>query len=1745
MKIRTQFILTSFIFAAILAGLGFAILFGGLAIQRAVNQTQSAAAIESNISDLNYLTNDYLLYHEAQQPTRWQSKYSELDADLTGLSELDSAEGSIEDSLDSELSNTQGIFNEAQATLGALPAGQSADPAFVQLYWSRLEIQNQSMQSDIVHLEQLLAGHERSLRSDITYMVAGMVIAFGLFLFANYFLNYRRILGSLQKLQAGTAVIGAGNLDFQVSDGRRDEVGALANAFNRMTADLKQVTASKADLEREIEERKRIEEALKQSEERFFKAFHINPSALALTIAPDYHYVEVNDSWLKLFEYSREEVIGRNSRELNLFPANYAQRDAIIHDTQTQGTVRNVEINAQTRSGKVLSLLSSADNVDINGVSHILSSVVDITARKQAEDALKASQLLLKSVIDTTDDPVFVKDRDSRIIMANPALAEVVGKPLSELIGKTDSEYYDNKIVGAALRKHDLEVLHSNRPMSFEESVPTASGFRTFISSKSPYLSPSGEVVGTLGISHDITERKQLEDAIRDSQEKYRALTETTNDFVWEMDARGRYTYCSPQMQKLWGLKPADMIGKMPSDIMPPDDRERFREFFRDMSAAPAPFSGMETTAYNAGGGLVYIETSGVPFFDSKGGLLGFRGISRDITERKIFQDELERGSRKINEILTSIQDDFYVLNRDWNFIYANRQFTSKIGKEPSDFVGNNIWRMFPKHVGTTYEENLRAVMEKREARRFEVGGKYTDAYYSMAVFPSEEGITVLGHDITDRKQAEEALKQSEERFRSLFEHMTEGLAHCRMLYQDGVPVDWVYLDVNPAFEKITGLAGAAGKNATSLIKGIRETNPELFEIYGRVARGSPPEHFESYVAGLDSWFSVSVYSPQKEYFVAVFDDITSRKQAEESLKKSEQRYRELVENANSIIMRTDGKLNITYMNQYGLKFFGYSEKELIGRSVMGTTVPLRDSTGKALAAMAKGILEDPNFYRTNTHQNMCKGGKLVWVSWTNHVTRKPDGSVDSVLAIGNDISNLKQAEDKVQQMLEESQAQQEELFAQNEELSRTEHALAASRDRFQSLFDFAPIAYLTLEAHDRIVEANNTAASLFGLPADRLVKSPFRTFIPPSELISYVRTRQIAGSSNEQFAECEISLLRADKTTFDAHIRMAPAGGEAGDLRLAVSDVSARKRAEAETRHLASFPALNPDPVVELDASGRIIYINDAGRKALPGLESLGSSHPYLEGWEKMMYDLRHGAPQVSREFRYRDRWFLQSVAYVPDTDSFRFYSRDITSRKQAEDDLRETSNYLNNLFDYANAPIITWDTGFKITRFNHAFERLTGIASPEAIGKPLDVLFPAESRKQSMERIRETQKGSKFEVVEIPIQHRGGATRTVLWNSAPVYAADGKTLVATIAQGQDITERKQAEIALAASEERLRLHAENSPLAIVEWDADFVVTRWAGAAEGLFGWKASETIGRPIMDLHMIYEPDIPIVNDTMKHLSDGTTAYTATNRNVTRDGHVIWCTWYNSVLYDDKGKMRSVMSEVQDVTEAKRLDRAKDEFISLVSHELRNPLTVVLGSVETALSPGLSKEDIDTMLHNAAEGSRSMERIIANLLELSRAQADRLRLAREQIELRPLVEKTIKLVKVLYPHHDFNVSAARGLPQISGDPVRVERVLYNLVENAAKYSPEHTAVEVRLARTDGEVIISVSDRGIGIPSDRIGELFEPFQRLVEQSTHAKGLGLGLVVCKRLVEAHGGRIWAESKENCGTTFYFTLPVR
>ncbi|GAG63444.1 unnamed protein product, partial [marine sediment metagenome] len=251
--------------------------------------------------------------------------------------------------------------------------------------------------------------------------------------------------------------------------------------------------------------------------------------------------------------------------------------------------------------------------------------------------------------------------------------------------------------------------------------------------------------------------------------------------------------------------------------------------------------------------------------------------------------------------------------------------------------------------------------------------------------------------------------------------------------------------------------------------------------------------------------------------------------------------------------------------------------------------------------------------------------------------------------------------------------------------------------------------------------------------------------------------------------------------------------------------------------------------------------------------------------------------------------------------------------------------------------------------------------------------------------------------------------------------------------------------------------------------------------------------------------------------------------------------------TTIYREKGEVVRVTSIVRDITERKKLDQLKNEFIGFVSHELRSPMTVIAGAVNTVLTEGarLSPEETRQLLQDAALEAQSLSHLLGNLLELSRVQVNRLIIHVEPVDVKKVIRETAEEMKRQSSTHQFIVDIPKKLPPVHADQLRLERVLHNLIENAVKYSPQGGEIRVS-AKSEGErLVIGVSDQGIGISLSDQAKLFGPFRRLEESRPDgAGGVGLGLLVCHRLVEAHGGRIWIESEPGKGSTFFFTLPL-
>lgn len=243
------------------------------------------------------------------------------------------------------------------------------------------------------------------------------------------------------------------------------------------------------------------------------------------------------------------------------------------------------------------------------------------------------------------------------------------------------------------------------------------------------------------------------------------------------------------------------------------------------------------------------------------------------------------------------------------------------------------------------------------------------------------------------------------------------------------------------------------------------------------------------------------------------------------------------------------------------------------------------------------------------------------------------------------------------------------------------------------------------------------------------------------------------------------------------------------------------------------------------------------------------------------------------------------------------------------------------------------------------------------------------------------------------------------------------------------------------------------------------------------------------------------------------------------------------------DNAGAVTAVVSLFRDVTRAREAEQLKDDFLSLISHELRTPLTTIHGAAAMLLSGGddLPKEARDVLRADLLNESERLSRMLKNMLALSAYQAGRLHVERDPFLIQPVLRQVAREVQARAPSHTVSLDLPPHLPPAEGDEELIMQIVLNLAENAVKYSPDGGPVTLGAAADGAQVIVWVRDAGPGIPAGEQARIFERFHRA---STGTQGMGLGLYLCQRLVEAHGGTIWVESAPGRGATFRFTLPV-
>jgi PAS domain S-box-containing protein/putative nucleotidyltransferase with HDIG domain len=453
--------------------------------------------------------------------------------------------------------------------------------------------------------------------------------------------------------------------------------------------------------------------------------------------------------------------------------------------------------------------------------------------------------------------------------------------------------------------------------------------------------------------------------ALREAEYRFRTLFNAVSAAIFFNDLKGRLLEVNDEACRLLGYSREELLRLNINDLVAPENTGRRPELLEQLRTAGHLM--FETEHLSRDGRRIPVECSSrIIDFQGRPAVLS---ITRDISERKTAEEALSKNYRELQEtaqhleqsrnmlqlIIESVPVRVFWKDSDLRYMGCNTLFARDAGfSHPQQLLGKDDFAMGWREQADLYRIDDRQVMESRapkmnivEPQTTPVGARIWLSTSKVPLQMPNGGVFgVLGvyEDVTDRKLAEEALRKSEELYRSLFENMLNGFAYCKMLFDQDQPQDFIYLNVNNSFETLTGLKDVVGKRVSEVIPGMQESDPELLKIYGRVALTGKPEKFETFVEALQMWFSISVYSPEKEYFVAVFDVITERKEAEKKLRASEERYRSMVTNTMSavalheMLYDPEGRpcdYRFLTVNPAFEKLTGFSPEQVEGKTVL------------------------------------------------------------------------------------------------------------------------------------------------------------------------------------------------------------------------------------------------------------------------------------------------------------------------------------------------------------------------------------------------------------------------------------------------------------------------------------------------------------------------------------------------------------------------------------------------------------------------------------------------------------------------------------------------------------------------------------------------------------------------------------------------------------------------------------------
>jgi PAS domain S-box-containing protein len=687
----------------------------------------------------------------------------------------------------------------------------------------------------------------------------------------------------------------------------------------------------------------RILEELEDSEERLKLLFEYAPDAYYLSDCEG-NFLDGNRAAEELVGYKREELIGKNLLKVNLLsPEHLTNAVKLVAKSILGQSTGPDELVLVRKDGSKVTVEIRTFPLKIAGKLTILGIARDVTERKRSEAAIRAEKDRAQEYLDIAAVILVAIGADQKVMRINKKGCDVLGYSEEEIVG---ANWFDNFLPKGDHEQvksvfNEIIVKGGKVAEYYENPVLTKGGAVRLIAWHNSVLKDAhGKTIATISSGEDITERKRVEEELAHSEKRFKDVVEITSEYVWEMDVNGVSSYFSPGVEKILGYKPEEVVGKDLYFLWDPDERERQATEALEILKTGKPFKGFININRHKDGYKVILETSGVPMYDTDGKLIGYRGADRDVTERKVAEKALQESEERYRAMFESANDIIVTLDLGGRISSINRKIEDITGYCREDIVGKHIseLRMFPpdsiKAMLTRFSQRAQgSSVPSYFVETIGSGGRQIFAEINGSSLMQDGkvvGLIVFIKDITARRRAESALRESEEQHRMLFENAGVGIGYYtpdgtvlgfnRMAVQNlgGRPEDYVGKSMVDVFGKEQGSRYMSRLNASA-------SSSEALEFEDKVSLPTGMKWFASTYTRLcidDKVTAIQIVS----------QDITDRMQASERLKQAADEWQKTFDSITDLIFIIDGDFKIIKVNAAFCAYMKAKPEDLIGK---------------------------------------------------------------------------------------------------------------------------------------------------------------------------------------------------------------------------------------------------------------------------------------------------------------------------------------------------------------------------------------------------------------------------------------------------------------------------------------------------------------------------------------------------------------------------------------------------------------------------------------------------------------------------------------------------------------------------------------------------------------------------------------------------------------------------------------------